>query len=254
MKKCTLCIDRIYNETMAPEDRIPACVARLPDRRAPFRGPGRSTERGVAAGQRARRLRPAARVRLPARQQVPAAAGRASTMTMLRRGPRAAGCRRCCARLDPRPVLRPGSTRRSRANTRSARCIRLISVIVFTTASGAGYGLLIWLSAGVAAWSATADAATGICRLGARARAGHRGPCSSSMLHLGRPERALACAVAMALVVAVAGGTGARRRPICRQAHWASAGRVRRDHRGQTRDGGLVPQFFAHCLRSISPA
>jgi Fe-S-cluster-containing dehydrogenase component len=30
MKKCTLCIDRIYNETLAPEDRQPACVLACP--------------------------------------------------------------------------------------------------------------------------------------------------------------------------------------------------------------------------------
>lgn len=30
MKKCTLCIDRIYNENLAPEDRKPACVAACP--------------------------------------------------------------------------------------------------------------------------------------------------------------------------------------------------------------------------------
>jgi Fe-S-cluster-containing dehydrogenase component len=30
MKKCTLCIDRIYNETMAPADRVPACVSTCP--------------------------------------------------------------------------------------------------------------------------------------------------------------------------------------------------------------------------------
>lgn len=30
MKKCTLCVDRIYNETLAPEDRIPACVKACP--------------------------------------------------------------------------------------------------------------------------------------------------------------------------------------------------------------------------------
>ena len=30
MKKCTLCIDRIYNETFAPEDRVPACVSTCP--------------------------------------------------------------------------------------------------------------------------------------------------------------------------------------------------------------------------------
>lgn len=30
MKKCTLCIDRIYNEALVEEDRIPACVATCP--------------------------------------------------------------------------------------------------------------------------------------------------------------------------------------------------------------------------------
>ena len=30
MKKCTLCVDRIYNETLDPEDRIPACVRACP--------------------------------------------------------------------------------------------------------------------------------------------------------------------------------------------------------------------------------
>ncbi|MEM7252224.1 MAG: 4Fe-4S dicluster domain-containing protein [Pseudomonadota bacterium] len=30
MKKCTLCVDRIYNETFAEEDRVPACVATCP--------------------------------------------------------------------------------------------------------------------------------------------------------------------------------------------------------------------------------
>ena len=30
MKKCTLCVDRIYNETFEPEDRVPACVRACP--------------------------------------------------------------------------------------------------------------------------------------------------------------------------------------------------------------------------------
>ena len=34
MKKCTLCIDRIYNANLAEEDRIPACVRRAPRARA----------------------------------------------------------------------------------------------------------------------------------------------------------------------------------------------------------------------------
>jgi Fe-S-cluster-containing dehydrogenase component len=30
MKKCTLCVDRIYNDHLAEEDRVPACVAACP--------------------------------------------------------------------------------------------------------------------------------------------------------------------------------------------------------------------------------
>jgi Fe-S-cluster-containing dehydrogenase component len=30
MKKCTMCIDRIYNDAFAVEDRVPACVATCP--------------------------------------------------------------------------------------------------------------------------------------------------------------------------------------------------------------------------------
>lgn len=30
MKKCTLCVDRIYNDTLEPEDRVPACVRACP--------------------------------------------------------------------------------------------------------------------------------------------------------------------------------------------------------------------------------
>ena len=30
MKKCTLCIDRIYNENMEEVDRVPACVSVCP--------------------------------------------------------------------------------------------------------------------------------------------------------------------------------------------------------------------------------
>ena len=30
MKKCTLCIDKIYNETLDEADRVPACVATCP--------------------------------------------------------------------------------------------------------------------------------------------------------------------------------------------------------------------------------
>ena len=42
MKKCTLCVDRIYNEELARGGPRAGLRARLPDRRAPFRRSGRS--------------------------------------------------------------------------------------------------------------------------------------------------------------------------------------------------------------------
>ena len=30
MKKCTLCVDRIYSEDLPPEDRVPVCVKSCP--------------------------------------------------------------------------------------------------------------------------------------------------------------------------------------------------------------------------------
>jgi Fe-S-cluster-containing dehydrogenase component len=36
MQKCTLCVDRIYNETLAPADREPACVRACPTRARHF--------------------------------------------------------------------------------------------------------------------------------------------------------------------------------------------------------------------------
>jgi DMSO reductase anchor subunit len=63
------------------------------------------------------------------------------------------------------------------------------SVIVFTTASGAGYGLLIWLSAGVALGLLPRTPVFGAVGLGLALALISIG-LLSSMLHLGRPERA----------------------------------------------------------------
>ena len=63
------------------------------------------------------------------------------------------------------------------------------SVIVFTTASGAGYGLLIWLSAGVALGLLPRTPIFGAIGLGLALALITIG-LLSSMAHLGRPERA----------------------------------------------------------------
>ena len=74
MKKCTLCIDRIYNDNLAPEERQPACVMVCPTK-ARFFGdlgdPNSPVSELVAArgGQR-----PDAGTRLSPGQQIPAAA------------------------------------------------------------------------------------------------------------------------------------------------------------------------------------
>ena len=36
MKKCTLCVDKIYNKNLAEEDRVPACVAACPSKARHF--------------------------------------------------------------------------------------------------------------------------------------------------------------------------------------------------------------------------
>ena len=74
MKKCTLCVDRIYNETFAPEDRIPACVRACPTGARHFGDLGDPQSAVSQLVKRARGLRPAAGNGLQAGQQVPAAA------------------------------------------------------------------------------------------------------------------------------------------------------------------------------------
>ncbi len=63
------------------------------------------------------------------------------------------------------------------------------SVILFTTISGAGYGLLIWMAAGVLLAIVPPDGSFGLIGLGLAVIMITTG-LLSSMLHLGRPERA----------------------------------------------------------------
>ena len=88
MKKCTLCIDRIYNAQSGRGGPHSGVRAGVPYGRAPLRRPRRSGLGGLAPGGRARRLRPDAGARLRADQQVPAAAAAPSRAGLHRRPPR----------------------------------------------------------------------------------------------------------------------------------------------------------------------
>ena len=96
MRKCTLCIDRIYNENMPEQERVPACVAACPAQGAAFRRSRRSGQRGVATRRGARRLRSDAGDGLQAGEQIPAAAAASDAARHREETPRAAD-RRCCA-------------------------------------------------------------------------------------------------------------------------------------------------------------
>ena len=76
MKKCTLCVDRIYDQQLPVEERQPSCVLTCPAHARMF---GDFDDRfgGVARGARARRLPADARAQLQPDQPVPAAAPQA---------------------------------------------------------------------------------------------------------------------------------------------------------------------------------
>lgn len=81
MKKCTLCVDRIYNENLAEAERIPACVSVCPTKSrhfGDFNDPGSTVSR-LAASRGGYDLMPEMGYRptnkyLPPRRQAPAAA------------------------------------------------------------------------------------------------------------------------------------------------------------------------------------
>ncbi len=73
MKKCTLCVDRIYNENLPEIDRDPGLRPHLPRRCAALRRSRRSRQRRQPTGRRTRRHRPDAGTGHQAGQQVPAA-------------------------------------------------------------------------------------------------------------------------------------------------------------------------------------
>lgn len=73
MKKCTLCIDRIYNETLEEEARVPACVSTCPASARHFGDLG-DPDSPVSASSPRAAGRPHAGTRLQAGQQVSTAA------------------------------------------------------------------------------------------------------------------------------------------------------------------------------------
>ena len=142
MKKCTLCVDRIYNEHLPPEDRVPACVRACPTGARHFGDLGDAEFGRIQARARAGRLRPASRDGLQAGQQVPAAAANDG---MRRRQPALRAGRACCSvqRFSDREAFRL----RRQDPVPLSRMHPAYSVIIFTTMSGAGFGLLAWLAA-----------------------------------------------------------------------------------------------------------
>ena len=90
MKKCTLCIDRIYNENLAPEERQPACVMVCPTKARFFGDLGDPNSAGLRAGRDPRRQGSDAGTRLPPGQQIPAAAPQPARPRFRRRRSRAA--------------------------------------------------------------------------------------------------------------------------------------------------------------------
>ena len=113
MKKCTLCVDRIYNETFAPEDRIPACVRACPTGARHFGDLGDPDSAVSQLVEGARRLRSAAGDGLQAGQQVPAAAAAPRPATPRRLAGRRAARRPTPARWPTGSS--PGPTRPCRA-------------------------------------------------------------------------------------------------------------------------------------------
>ncbi len=104
MKKCTLCIDRIYNEHLPDQDREPACVMVCPVNARHFGDLGDPEFGDFGTGRRAPRTRPDARTRLQAGQQIPAAAAGSDATNPTGAAERAPIGRRCFRhrRLDRR--------------------------------------------------------------------------------------------------------------------------------------------------------
>ena len=73
MKKCTLCVDRVYNETLKQEDRVPSCVRTCPVNARHFGDLGDPDFRCLDHGGGTRGFRPDAGAGNAADEQVSAA-------------------------------------------------------------------------------------------------------------------------------------------------------------------------------------
>src|SRR2546421_1037667 len=159
----------------------------MPDKGAVLRRSRRSEFCGIGACRSARRQRPDAGARLSPDQQIPAAAPRAP----LCRGPRAAAVDRAPRRSAKRSRCREPAVALGRPApvALSETMHPALSIVFFTTASGAGFALLFLL--GLAAplgllpqsgWFGFVALATAFILAAAGL--------VSSVFHLGRPERA----------------------------------------------------------------
>ena len=140
MKKCTLCIDRIYNETFEPEDRVPACVATCPASARHFGdlGDPNSAVSKLVAEREGYDLMP--ELGYCAHQQVSAAAAAASRRGCTGRRPGSSP--RCPAARRPAGMARPAAVgmNNDRAGSVGATVHPSLSVIFFTTASAPATG------------------------------------------------------------------------------------------------------------------
>ena len=182
MKKCTLCIDRIYNENLGRRSACRPACSTCPASARHFGdlGDPDSDVSQLVATRGGDDLMPELGYKpvnhyLPPRRSRHAPAAPTALAPVAADGRR---CTRCCA----------GSTACCRA--RPPTMHPALSVIVFTTASGAGYGLLALLRrAGAGRLAAGRDPWFGAAALGAALLLVTAGLLSSTA-HLGHPERA----------------------------------------------------------------
>jgi Fe-S-cluster-containing dehydrogenase component len=176
MKKCTLCVDRIYSDTLPEEDRIPPACAPAPRMRAAFRRFQRSSVGCLAAGRRARRHRPdAGDGTRPVNKYLPP-----------RPKTRPPGSVRGIAGNRPEGRRLPGLARRRARQTRIIPCILPSPSSSSPSRRAPGFGMIFLLGLGF-----PVDASAGWVFLvgvvgGGLAVAG----LLASTFHLGHPERA----------------------------------------------------------------